>query len=621
MKVRILNKDFKKYFGFFLGALWVSVALNPTSPPQERQALRWKLEAWASLDMCPPEDPDLRISSHGLEDRRGGRREHHRHQRESQQQQATLGPQNRHHRHGRHHDRHHNHHSHRHQPYHHSRGGSGGGRPRTVLHKALDALRMDWNGQRLRLILTHDGSPPPSQLKLPREEAEAMVDEQGQFVWHEHLPTACARVEALRTHDFTCEAVRLAAAIVRAMKMNQKRAYATWQQQQQQQQQQKEKQQQQQQQDEKMQTEEDKSPVDFHESDGAKKKERDEQRQEKIPEDSKEEQQQQQQQQQQQKQQSHRSPYYANQEGWIGHSLDPIGCLFDTLSEVCLTPEERRNSPHHLDPMAIGSLPLGEAEKTSPSASPPTSTPPATGGGTPAAAPASTSPPSHPPPRYQPHHHHHRRANSAFRSGAVPRGCEPYLLLALEAALIGLGQQRTMPSGLYSQEKASQQEERLISRLQEVEVDAARAAVIRSQAAMLLESGSTSALGSGADSSFVHPPESAPAMLFAKYLFVTLLPHDSDLAFRVGLRAMRLPAHDLLASAAGGGGAGGGGRAVPRWFTLGHIEVQQCALASVMLGAAAKGDILFPFSFKNSIKTVTLAFTWFRKFLKVFLIF
>ena len=32
---------------------------------------------------------------------------------------------------------------------------------------------------------------------------------------------------------------------------------------------------------------------------------------------------------------------YASWEGWIRHSLNPIGCLFDTLTEACLIPEDR----------------------------------------------------------------------------------------------------------------------------------------------------------------------------------------------------------------------------------------------------------------------------------------
>ena len=29
-----------------------------------------------------------------------------------------------------------------------------------------------------------------------------------------------------------------------------------------------------------------------------------------------------------------------NTEGWVGHPLDPIGCLFDTLAEASLVPDD-----------------------------------------------------------------------------------------------------------------------------------------------------------------------------------------------------------------------------------------------------------------------------------------
>ncbi len=52
---------------------------------------------------------------------------------------------------------------------------------------------------------------------------------------------------------------------------------------------------------------------------------------------------------------------------------------------------------------------------------------------------------------------------------------------------LGLGQQRQMPSGIYAQEKASKQEEKLISRLQQMELDTTLVAVLRKQAVLLLE--------------------------------------------------------------------------------------------------------------------------------------
>ena len=47
------------------------------------------------------------------------------------------------------------------------------------------------------------------------------VNKHGQLLWQEHIPTACARVEALRTHGYSAEALRLSVAIVRTMKHNQ----------------------------------------------------------------------------------------------------------------------------------------------------------------------------------------------------------------------------------------------------------------------------------------------------------------------------------------------------------------------------------------------------------------
>lgn len=90
-----------------------------------------------------------------------------------------------------------------------------------------------------------------------------------------------------------------------------------------------------------------------------------------------------------------------------------------------------------------------------------------------------------------------------------------------------------MPTGLYSQEKACKQEEKLISKLQSLELDPTLVAVLRKQSILLLEGGSYSGLGVGIHS------ESYPMHTFAKYLFNSLLTHDQDLAYRIGLRAMR----------------------------------------------------------------------------------
>uniref|UniRef100_A0A8C7VPU6 Zinc finger SWIM-type containing 6 n=1 Tax=Oncorhynchus mykiss TaxID=8022 RepID=A0A8C7VPU6_ONCMY len=164
---------------------------------------------------------------------------------------------------------------------------------------------------------------------------------------------------------------------------------------------------------------------------------------------------------------------------------------------------------------------------------------------------------------------------------------ESYVALAVETALIGLGQQRVMPDGLYAQEKVCRNEEQLLAKLQEVELDDMLVKIFRKQAVFLLESGPYSGHGE-----IVHR-ESVPMHTFTRYLFTSLLPHDAELAYKIALRAMRLP---VLESTASSGDLSRPHHMVsvvpnryPRWFTLTHIESQQCELASTML-TAAKGD-------------------------------
>ncbi|CAH1988576.1 unnamed protein product [Acanthoscelides obtectus] len=224
-----------------------------------------------------------------------------------------------------------------------------------------------------------------------------------------------------------------------------------------------------------------------------------------------------------------------NLDGWVGHPLDPIGCLFDTLSDASIIPDnDRPRTPSYLDN------------------------------------------------NIRPRYHHVPVVGSRDRS-------ETYLTLAFEVALIGLGQQRIMPVGLYAQEKACKQEDRLIAKLQEIELDNGLVAVLRRQAIILLEGGPTSGLGIA-----IHP-ESIPMHTFARFLFLSLLNYYPDLAYEVGLRAMRLPLleeHEDSDDPLGGNASSSLMMSrSPRWFTLGHIETQQCALSSTML-SAAKGEVM-----------------------------
>ncbi|XP_033710048.1 zinc finger SWIM domain-containing protein 4 isoform X3 [Tursiops truncatus] len=163
---------------------------------------------------------------------------------------------------------------------------------------------------------------------------------------------------------------------------------------------------------------------------------------------------------------------------------------------------------------------------------------------------------------------------------------ESYLAMALEVALLGLGQQRALPEGLYAQDKVVRNEEQLLALLEEVELDERLVQVLRKQAGQLLEGGPFSGFGE------VLFRESVPMHTCARYLFTALLPYDPDLAYRLALRAMRLP---ILETAFPAGEPRGNpldsivNNRFPRWFILGHLETRQCELASAML-TAAKGD-------------------------------
>jgi len=462
-----------------LGALWVCVVLNPQCSVGDKLHWRQMLEKWAQVDVCPPEDPDFRPpTSSSQENNRLRSRRSVADDDSSSSSESSDDDDN-------------------------SRPGHEGNldnsisnahrnnatlrnlrfpltvRPRSVFHRAIDAISLTWDNSHLKLILAHDNLSASNEPHSTNN-----INPQGQALWHEHVPTACARVDALRSHGYTAEALRLAIAIVRTLKQGQIQSQQRWQDQQ------------------------DRLLVNCTSSGVARNIAQ-------VP---------------------------SATEGWIGHPLDPIGCLFDTLAEASLMPDDQSRIQYYFDPVGLGTDDQSSAT----------------------------------PPHYQ----HVAVPGSRDRN-------ESYLTLAMEVALIGLGQQRIMPAGLYSQEKACKQEERLLQKLQEMELDPVLVVVLRRQSLLLLESGPTSGLGSG-----IHP-ESIPMHTFAKFLFLALLPHDADLAYRIGLRAMRLPIledHEDVDDPVNGNVSSLVLSRYPRWFTLGHIEAQQCALASTML-SAAKGDI------------------------------
>ncbi|XP_052631616.1 zinc finger SWIM domain-containing protein 6 isoform X2 [Harpia harpyja] len=338
---------------------------------------------------------------------------------------------------------------------------------RTVFTRAIEACDLHWQDSHLQHIISSDLY---TNYCYHDDTENLLFDSHGWPLWHEHVPTACARVDALRSHGYPREALRLAIAIVNTLRRQQQKQLEMFR---------------------------------------AQKKEL-----------------------------LHRGvTSITNLEGWVGHPLDPIGTLFSSLMEACRVDDE---SFHGFSDFTEN---MGQCKSL----------------------------------EYQ-----HLPAHKFLEEG------ESYLTLAVEVALIGLGQQRIMPDGLYAQEKVCRNEEQLISKLQEIELDDTLVKIFRKQAVFLLEAGPYSGLGE-----VIHR-ESVPMHTFAKYLFTSLLPHDAELAYKTALRAMRLlvlestaPLGDIsrphhIASVVP--------NRYPRWFTLSHIESQQCELASTML-TAAKGDV------------------------------
>uniref|UniRef100_A0A9J7X3C9 ZSWIM4-8 C-terminal domain-containing protein n=1 Tax=Cyprinus carpio carpio TaxID=630221 RepID=A0A9J7X3C9_CYPCA len=400
-------------------ALWMCIVLNPHCKPEQKAAWLRQLKKWNSVDVCPLED-----GNHGNE----------------LPNLTNALPQGAH------------------------GNQDSGTRPhRTVFTRAIEACDLHWQDSHLQHIINDDLY---TNYCYHDNTENSLFDSRGWLLWHEHVPTACARVDALRSHGYPREALRLAIAIVNTLRRQQQKQLELFR---------------------------------NHKKDLLHKG----------------------------------VTSITNLEGWVGHPLDPIGTLFSTLMETGRGDEDSSQGGFldfsgtkielHLFPSTRRFLEEGES----------------------------------------------------------------YLALAVETALMGLGQQRIMPDGLYAQEKVCRNEEHLIAKLQEVDLDDTLVKIFRKQAVFLLEGGPYSGLGE------LIYRESVPMHTFAKYLFTCLLPHDAELAYKIALRAMRLP---VLESTAPSGDMSRPHHIVsvvpnryPRWFTLSHIESQQCELASTML-TAAKGD-------------------------------
>ncbi|XP_069794968.1 zinc finger SWIM domain-containing protein 5 [Narcine bancroftii] len=404
-----------------LGALWVCIVLNPHCKPDEKVSWLRQLKKWSDMDVCPLEDGNYGNELPNITNALP--------QSSNQNPESLTRPR------------------------------------RTVFTRAMEACDLHWQDSHLQRIISSDFYASPS---YQREGESLLFNTHGQPLWLEHVPTACARVDALRSHGYPKEALRLAVAIINTLRLQQHRQLEIYK--------------------------------------------------------------------HQKKELLHRGvTTITNLEGWVGHPLDPIGCLFITLTEACRLEDENC---------------IDTADSNS---------------------------------DMKPAIYQHVAVSGCMDSN------ESYLTLAMEVALMGMGQQRVMPEGLYAQDKVCRNEEQIIFKLQELELDEMLVQVLRKQSIILLEGGPFSGLGE-----VIHR-ESVPMHTFAKYLFSALMSHDANLAYKLALRAMRLP---VLESTVHAGDVSHPHHIVsvvpsryPRWFTLGHLESQQCELASTML-TAAKGDML-----------------------------
>jgi hypothetical protein len=301
-----------------------------------------------------------------------------------------------------------------------------------------------------------------------------------------------------------------------------------------------------------------------------------------------------------------------NAEGWIGNPLDPIACLFDTLAEASLTADSRPLD--YFYGIYSGEVSPGHSSASGPTLAPPSSSSQSSAGNVISAGHSLLEPPEQLSANSEIVGNHWLSAINSkpasdrpfYQHVHVPCSrdrCETYLSLAVEAALIALGQQRNLPVGNHAQFEMFRQEEKLLNKMVDIEVDALLVHVLRKQALTLLDAGPYSSLGQG-----IHV-NSVPSHAFARFLFSALLPFDRELAFSVALRAMRLPLFDpdptapeediadhkqdpeSLRNVRESPNKSSDGPQLPQVFIVSALEEQQSALASSMLQAARR-DVL-----------------------------
>lgn len=105
--------------------------------------------------------------------------------------------------------------------------------PRTIFHKALDAVNMSWDNQHLKNILASDqySTTSTNSVSTPgtsKSSVKSNFNDAGQPLWHEPLSMCAARIDSLRSHGHTDAALRLSVSVVRTIKQIQRDAQSLW---------------------------------------------------------------------------------------------------------------------------------------------------------------------------------------------------------------------------------------------------------------------------------------------------------------------------------------------------------------------------------------------------------
>lgn len=102
----------------------------------------------------------------------------------------------------------------------------------TVFGRALQAGELRWGDPHLQKILASDYYGPGLKTGGGGGSDKLSFDPQGRPLWlGEPFPTACARVDALRSHGYPREALRLACAVVHTLRLQRRHQLESYKQQ------------------------------------------------------------------------------------------------------------------------------------------------------------------------------------------------------------------------------------------------------------------------------------------------------------------------------------------------------------------------------------------------------